>query len=175
METRNPLYKALASTIAARLNCIESDNTEWIGKHHDRIDALQDLLPSGSGIDCGTKVDLDNSTGEKIVLTADYHHMNENGMYDGWSNGTITITPSLAHTINIDFDWPLEGDDCDLLDYLHQTYHWALLDVTVVESYDKESDTFFARIDYKESSEIGRITDYMVEQNNQFDRSRIKE
>jgi hypothetical protein len=69
IQTMRPLYRELASMVQARLNCIERNNTEWQDKHEERILKLvSDHMPSGSGIDNGTKIDLDASTGEKLVF-----------------------------------------------------------------------------------------------------------
>ena len=87
--------RELASCLAARENCVDSGNNEWYDKWDKRIDWItEQFLPSGSGIDCGTKIDLDHSTPTKLVLTCEYHHMNENGMYDGWTHHIITVTPT---------------------------------------------------------------------------------
>jgi hypothetical protein len=118
------LYSELASLITARTNCAqpktiavqvpipdplgkaevtvhrttnEPKNPEWLDRHTDIIEALvKQHLPSGSGYDSGTKIDLDASTGNKLVFTTAFHHMNEGGYYDGWTEHTVTVTPSLA-------------------------------------------------------------------------------
>lgn len=95
------LYAELAGLIDARLNCLKSRN-EWAEKHEERILALVDnYMPSGSGFDSGTKIDLDASTGDKLVFHTSYHHMNENGYYDGWTDHTVTVTGSLMFGYNI--------------------------------------------------------------------------
>ena len=88
-------YQKLASTINACKNCIESNNQEWIEKHNATINEVMDSAPSGSGIDCGTKLNDEKTTDEKLVFIVEYHHMNDNGMYDGWTNHEITVKPSL--------------------------------------------------------------------------------
>lgn len=62
----------------------------------DRIAAAEYELPSGSGFDSGSRVDLDASTPERIVITTAYHHMDEGGTYDVWTEHQVIITPSLA-------------------------------------------------------------------------------
>ena len=57
-------------------------------------------MPSGSGVDSGTKL-LDNSTPDRLVFQADFHHMDENGFYDGWTEHQIIVTPSLAYGFNV--------------------------------------------------------------------------
>jgi hypothetical protein len=61
----------------------------------------ENLLPSGSGFDSGSKVSLSESKKERIVIKSAYHHMNENGYYDGWSHFRVVVTPSLMNGYNI--------------------------------------------------------------------------
>jgi hypothetical protein len=96
------LYQIMASLIQARINCRASGNREWFERHTDRLEHLAKCyLPSGGGFDNGSKLDLSESTPERIVLSAPYHHMNDGGMYDGWSEHTVIVTPSLASGFNL--------------------------------------------------------------------------
>jgi hypothetical protein len=91
------LYSELASLVQARANCAESGNDEWFSRHAERIETLvSEHMPSGSGFDSGTKIDLDASHADKLVFTTSFHHMHESGMYDGWTEHTVTVTPSLT-------------------------------------------------------------------------------
>lgn len=119
------LYSELALAIEARRNCITSGNEEWLIKWTDRVRELQDMLPSGSGIDCGTKVNLPKSRAEKLVLTASFHHMNEAGYYDGWTEHTITVTPSFSG-LNIRVSGRNRND---IKDYLCDTYYHTLTQI----------------------------------------------
>lgn len=120
---RKPLYQAIASLVSARLNCIKSGNVEWKSRHHDAIEQLVEFLPSGSGIDNGTKIDLDASTPEKLVFTFGFHHMNDAGMYDGWTEHILTVRPSLQ----FDIATTISGRNRnDIKDYLYETYGYAL-------------------------------------------------
>ena len=113
------VYQKLASMVQARLNCIESKNEEWFEKWSEMINGLVENGPSGSGIDLGTKIDLKLSHGEKLVLYTSYHHMNEGGMYDGWTEHKITVTPSLAFGFNLN----IGGRDRNMIkEYLHEVY-----------------------------------------------------
>ena len=96
-QRKTPLYKKLAFAVQARLNCENRDDPEdWFSRWEDRIEQLAlNHLPSGSGFDCGTVVDLACSTGEKLVLRTSFHHMDEHGGYDGWTKHKITVLPSL--------------------------------------------------------------------------------
>ena len=74
---------------------------EYLDSKNKRVDELIDkYLPSGSGFD--GKIELDEkSTDKKIILHVEYHHMNDNGFYDGWSTFKIIITPSLAYDYSL--------------------------------------------------------------------------
>ena len=79
--------------------------------------AMKDA-PSGSGIDCGTHISA-SSTSKQLVFTANYHHMTENGYYDGWTYYTIVVRPSLKYTIEI----TISGRDRNnVKDYLWDVY-----------------------------------------------------
>ena len=122
------LYSEIASVIQARRNCADDVNgmpskAEWFDRWTDRIIYIErNLLPSGSGIDNGTKIDLDASHAGKIVLTCGYHHMNDGGYYDGWTEHTITITPSFSG-INLRISGRNRND---IKDYLHDVFNFSL-------------------------------------------------
>lgn len=89
------LYSELASAVQARLNCKHTGNEKWFGRWTDHSEKLvRKHMPSGSGFDNGTRIDLDRSHGERLVFHTSFHHMNESGMYDGWTEHTVTVTPS---------------------------------------------------------------------------------
>jgi len=128
------VVRRLASAVDAYQRCIKTENSEWTGRHEEMIRELLDHLPSGSGWDCGTKIDLDRSTGEKLVLYGSFHHMNEGGMYDGWTEHEIWVRPSLRFGI----DLRITGQNRnDVKEYLHETFHWALLEVLLESGEDK--------------------------------------
>ncbi len=121
-----PLYQHIASALNALSNCIAGNNTAWQSKHEANLHTLaKDFLPSGSGIDCGTKIDIDTSLRQlgRIVLTLSYHHMNECGMYDGWTEHRVIISPSLQ----FGFDIKIGGRDRNSIkEYLADVLHEAL-------------------------------------------------
>ena len=96
------LYQSLASAIDARTRCENTGNSEWFARWTDLIERIERTrLPSGSGFDNGTTVDLDKSSGERLVLNTSFHHMNEDGYYDGWTDHTITVKGSLVFGFDI--------------------------------------------------------------------------
>ena len=95
----NNVCTQLARTVGARLRCLEMDrdgsHREAIARHESILTGILLEFPSGSGFDAGTQLDKDGSTGERLVFTTAFHHMNENGLYDGWTNHKVIVTPSL--------------------------------------------------------------------------------
>jgi hypothetical protein len=120
------LYRQLASLVAARLNCMASGNDEWRCRHEAMIELLaKEYLPRGSGFDNGTTVDLEQSKPNKLVLQTAFHHMDENGYYDGWTDHTVTVTADLQ----FGFDLKLNGRNRnDINDYIGQTFTHVLDD-----------------------------------------------
>ena len=128
------LYSELAGLIDARRNRLavrdgftDGDGANaavWVDRHEDTIESLvKDFMPSGSGFDSGTKLDLDASHADKLVFTTSYHHMNEAGYYDGWTEHTVTVTPSLQHRYNLRISGRNRND---IKDYMRQTFDQAL-------------------------------------------------
>lgn len=118
------VYSEIANRLAAIANCQKSNNQEWLAKHGDVIKQIVgDFMPSGSGIDCGTKLDMSMSTPDRLVFNAPFHHMNESGMYDGWTDHAIIVTPSLAHGFNM----RITGRDKNgVKEYYHDVFGCAL-------------------------------------------------
>ncbi len=110
------LYKHIASALIAIENCRKDNNHEWLIRHNSRLDHIErNYLPSGSGVDSGTKIDREKSRENRIVLTTAFHHMNEQGCYDGWTEHDIIITPDLF----CDFSVRVTGRNRnDIKDYL---------------------------------------------------------
>lgn len=123
------VYQTIASCVDARLRCIEHQEqqphlAEWIDKHRERADMLvYQYLPSGSGFDSGTKLDWDRSTGDKLVFHTSFHHMDQHGGYDGWTEHDVIVHPSLIHTL----DLRVRGRNRnDIKDYIHESFYTGL-------------------------------------------------
>jgi len=117
------VYQRIAQLVQARKNCIATVNTLWQEKHEEALHSIaKNLLPHGSGIDCGTKIDIENSTDKKIILTLDFHFMDDNGYYDGWGEFKIIVTPSFNG-----IDMKIIGRDRRYIkDYLYDLYDVVL-------------------------------------------------
>jgi hypothetical protein len=100
-------YRELARMCGAYHRCVASGNTEWEAKWKEQINAIVENFPSGSGFDSGTELDLDASNDEKLTFTTSFHHMNDDGMYDGWTEHVVIVTPSLG----LDYHLKISGRD----------------------------------------------------------------
>jgi len=126
------VVQEIASLIDARLTCLEraerdtgNSSRDWALTHRLTLGALiKERLPSGAGLDNGVQLDLARSTPEKIVLVTAFHHMNETGMYDGWTDHTITVRASLLHGVKLTISG-LNRDE--IKDHLHEIFNEALL------------------------------------------------
>lgn len=124
------LVQHIASSIDAYKLCCEKPDAypEWKARHLATAKAAVACLPSGSGIDQGPTLDIDASNAEKICLDLSYHHMDEHGGYDGWTDHTVTVRPSLIHTVKL----TISGRDRNATkDYLYDAYQTALTDYYV--------------------------------------------
>ena len=82
----------------------------------------RDHMPSGGGIDNGTTFDADVSRTSKLVFHISFHHMNDGGYYDGWTDHTITVTPTFGGIA-----LHVSGRNRnDIKDYIHETFDIAL-------------------------------------------------
>jgi hypothetical protein len=119
------LYAKIASIVGAIRNCeaFGPRAINWRAKHLDSLDSLARYFPSGAGIDSGARLKLDDCTPDKLVFTFSFHHMNENGYYDGWTDHTVTVRPSLAHG----FELKISGQNRnDIKSYLYEVFYAAL-------------------------------------------------
>lgn len=120
------MYQLMASTLAALDNCFECGNVEWIERHTETLEGFDANLPSGSGFDSGSSLDLDRATPDRLVITTSFHHMDESGGYDGWSEHSVIVTPSLAHG----FDVRVTGKNRnDIKEYIAEMFDAALGEV----------------------------------------------
>lgn len=121
-----PIYKVLASLVVAYHRCAKTPEThaEWRDTHEERIQQIvADFLPSGSGWDHGSKIDLDASTDERLVFYGSYHHIDESGFYDGWTDHRITAKASLWADILIGISGRNRND---IKEYLSECFDCAL-------------------------------------------------
>jgi hypothetical protein len=118
--TRNHTVAArIAYLLDAMRNCEKSGNAEWYSRHHDRLAAVLSESPSGSGWDCGTTLQVEKCNASRLVFTGSFHHMNEVGMYDGWTDHTVTARPSFDGRVDV----TMSGRDRNQMkDYMVQLF-----------------------------------------------------
>lgn len=134
MARLNP--NAVSATVPMHEN--EYHQTEdWFDRHTETIEKLvSQHLPHGSGFDSGTKLDLDRSHADKLVFVTSFHHMNDGGFYDGWTEHTVTVTPSLSNAFNLRISGRNRND---IKEMMYQDFDYLLrTDVT----YDLYKDHF---------------------------------
>ena len=124
------LYKAVASRLDGYQRSKVGNKPEWSREHEVILNQLLDRLPSGAGWDCGVKLDLDASNPEKLVFYGSFHHMDDKGYYDGWTDHTIIVKPSLFTEITL----KVTGRNRNgIKDYLHQMFHESLTQMIPLE------------------------------------------
>lgn len=122
-----PLYQAIATAVDARQRCDERGNSEWEQRWTDRLEWIgRNILPSGSGFDNGTTVDVDRSRPDRLVLNTSFHHMDEYGGYDGWTEHAVIVRPSLIHG----FELRVDGRDRNgIKDYIADVFNALLHEI----------------------------------------------
>lgn len=109
------IYQRLAQLI----NQLQIPNSRYLNAE-EQIEDIMANAPSGSGIDCGTKIDLERSNKNRLVFEFDFHHMDENGYYCCWTEHELWVKPSLIY----DYDCRITGKDRFMFkDYLYEVYH----------------------------------------------------
>jgi len=108
----------LIQQIAIKCEGIKTANENFQSKFIEKIHEYEKELPNGSGIDSGCKVDIENSGKNKVVIEFSFHHMNENGYYDGWTEHKAIFKPSLTG-----IELKITGKDRNMIkDYLHDLF-----------------------------------------------------
>lgn len=124
----------IAGLVVAIKNCRASGNSEWEHRHEARLKAIvAQFLPSGSGFDTGCFVHITNSTDAKLVIPTEFHHMDENGCYDGWTKHVVIAKASFAFGIDIEVTG---RDRNDIKNYIAETFHEALSHKISTEAID---------------------------------------
>lgn len=118
------LIELIATLVVAIHNCQQTNNVEWLARHTATLENLaRERLPSGSGFDSGSTVDLDRSSGQTIRINTAFHHMDEHGGYDGWTHHVVTIRANLAHGFTVH----VSGRDRNgIKDYIADAFSAAL-------------------------------------------------
>lgn len=100
--------------------CGASGNAEWCGRWGNILDNLfSSVMPRGSGFDAGTK--MVRASDREIVVSTAFHHMNDGGYYDGWTEHTVRIRATFDG-----FSMTVSGRDRNSIkDYIAEVFHIA--------------------------------------------------
>lgn len=120
------IYQHIAAELFRIKNC-EGLNTENarinMADAFHKLRELNHELPSGSGFDSGSEIDVAESDENELIITTSFHHMDECGGYDGWTEHSITVRPSLLFGIVVDVDGENRND---IHEYICDTFREAL-------------------------------------------------
>lgn len=116
--------KPLIVHLSNEFNRYMSANIDHSEKGRDAIELLcREFMPSGSGFDSGTRFDFDKSRANRFVFVTDFHHMDENGYYEGWTHHEITVIPTFT---GFDISRISGRDRNGIKDYIADTFYCAL-------------------------------------------------
>lgn len=123
-------YVEMASLLASRHNCLrDTAKADWAERHTQTLLTLvENVMPSGSGFDNGTTLDIERSNSECLVFTTAFHHMDEHGGYDGWTDHFVTVTPSLLSGIALRVSGRNRND---IKNYIFECFESALKESVV--------------------------------------------
>ena len=116
------ILRAFSEALQAMRNCEKSGNNEWRRRWLDYLAKLQSELPHGSGLDGKVEFILDKCNATRVVIFAEFHHMNGHGYYDGWTEHEIIVTPTFCGP-----EFRVTGRDRNgIKDYLAELFDHAL-------------------------------------------------
>lgn len=99
MERTKTVVMRIAAAVDALRNSRANANEVWEDAWEEYLETIaKKHLPSGSGIDNGTHIDLEASTPDKLAFHMDYHHMNYLGTYTRWTQHRLQVRPAFSPT-----------------------------------------------------------------------------
>ena len=83
---------------------------------------VREHMPSGSGFDAGTELVIDVCDSSCLVFKTAFHHMDEHGGYDGWTEHKVKVTAEFGG-----FDVYVGGQNRNQIRaYIGDVFHDAL-------------------------------------------------
>ena len=121
------IYQELGSYVNVFARYAKNPNSVSDIIYENCVEKAEDLVkkhfPSGSGFDSGTIIVWDKCKHNKIALRADFHHMDDNGYYCGWSEHEVIIVPSFT----FGFDLHVTGKNKrGIKEHIEDTMHYVL-------------------------------------------------
>ena len=119
-----PTYAAIAEHLGCIARCQEAGREEWLRHWEAQLEKIMNDGPSGSGLDHGTILIREECRKNRLVFRVDYHHMNEVGYYDGWTEHEVIVTPDFAAGVKLRVTGRNRNE---IKDYITTTMHdWLL-------------------------------------------------
>lgn len=120
----------LVAIAAHCLGVMKGDNQMHINIWESILDSINAELPRGSGFDSGSEFDIEASKHNRLVFNTSFHHMNECGMYDGWTEHQVILTPTFDS-----FNIRVTGRGRNgIKDYIAESFHEVLNTYYVTEA-----------------------------------------
>jgi hypothetical protein len=144
----------LVAYCAEVVRIMQGNEQRFIDMWTPVLEEINARLPSGSGFDVGSYLDVNASTQMRLVFVTAFHHMSDCGIYSGWTEHNVAVTPNFeGFTIRV------TGRDKNMIkDYIADVFHEALSDY-VKTAFDKETQAMklvFAMYDYGFNGPIER-------------------
>lgn len=95
-----PLYQIMAHCIGAMGNRVVPDGA-WQSRWQTVLDQCVALLPRGGGFDVSPTLVEGVTKPEYLVFQGSYHLMNQHGVYVGWRDYRVIVTPSFVHGMTL--------------------------------------------------------------------------
>lgn len=137
---------SLARLLASRIRTInwhvkndtKGARSEPYRRNIEEVEELcKGFMPSGSGFDSGTRFWFDGSKPNRLIFVTSFHHMNDVGMYDGWTEHRVTV---LAEFDGMEI--VVGGRDRNgIKDHIAETFQQALQE-QITEVWSKEAKAF---------------------------------
>lgn len=108
----------------------KSVNNSYLDDCESQIEKLQKTLPSGSGINNGCEIDIENSGINKVIIKFTYDFMNERGFYTVRKSYKLILTPDFSTT---GFRMKIIGANKDYIKYYF--YDLFQFDLTNLDNY----------------------------------------
>ena len=120
------LYQKIARLVA---NINDAPDSKMFDSWETELTNIErNILLYDSGFGAGCKIQ-DNSRPDRIVISCNYHHMDEHGYYDGWSEHTAVVKPCLQFGFYV----RVTGRNRNMIkEYISDTFH-ELLEMEVKE------------------------------------------
>lgn len=136
----------LAYMISSRLRTIlwhvkngsKGEEAQGYKRNVEEVERLcKAFMPSGSGFDIGTAFAFADSKPSRLIFNTSFHHMNEVGMYDGWTEHRVTVIAE-----HDGFDIVVGGiNKRGIKDYIADEFQRSL-NVKIEATWDKDEGEF---------------------------------